>query len=451
MQRTILRCLRLTGIIFTLILLISVTMSIGTASAAETLLGSTHAAQTGPYATSSGAVNVRTGPGTGFSIIGVLYTNEVVPILGVSPDRAWWYINARFGEGWVSTTSVTANNVSNVPVRDPGPTATVSSGVLNVRSGPGPYAGVLGQLRQGQQVQVLGKNSDGTWLKIRSPFGAGWVSAQLVVLSGAPGVVQDAIPVAGEGPYALVTAAYLNVRSGPGANYSVLGTVAARDQLPIVGRTADSTWFHVETPFGAGWVSASYVVTRNEFGAAPITTETAQNAPISGPVGIINTGALNIRSGPGAQYSSIGVLSGGTETRIIGRTRDWSWWLLETSLGNGWANAMYVIVRGDTRNVPYVAPGTTAPATNEQPGETSPEPELASPVAIVNTGALNIRSGPNSSFSSLGSVYAGAKLPIIGQSPDRGWWFVQSPFGNGWISKAFCYTTGSTSAVPVIN
>lgn len=432
-------------------LLVLTVIPAGTASALETQPGHAHTSQTGAYATSSGAVNVRTGPGTGFAIAGVLSTGEVVPILGVSPDGGWWYIAATFGEGWVSQISVTAANTSGVPVRDPGPTATVASGALNVRSGPGPFAGVLGQLRQGAQALVLGQNPDGSWLQIRSPFGVGWVSAPLVMLNGTPGVIQDGLPVTGEGAYAVVMATYLNVRSGPGENFAVLGSVGGRDELPIVGRTTDNSWYQVQTSFGTGWVYGAYVITRNEFGAAPITTESAQGAPVAGPVGIINTGALNIRSGPGIQYSSIGVLPGGTETRIIGRTRDWSWWLLETPLGNGWANGIYVIVRGSTGGVPYVAPGAAVPPSDEGTAVESPEPALAGPLAIVNTGALNIRSGPNGMFESLGSVYAGTKLPIIGQSPDRGWWFVQSSFGNGWISKAFAYTTGNTSGIPVVN
>jgi uncharacterized protein YgiM (DUF1202 family) len=435
----------------TVILLTLFAVPVGMASANEALPDPQHTNQTGPYATSSGAVNVRTGPGTGFAIAGVLSTAEVVPILGISPDGGWWYIAAHFGEGWVSHISVTAANTSGVTIRDPGPIATVASGAINVRSGPGPFAGVLGQMRQGVQVHVLGKNADGTWLQIRSPYGNGWVSAQLVMLTGTPGIIHDALPVTGEGAHVVVMAAYLNVRSGPGENYAVVGTVGARDELPIVGRTADNAWYQVQAPFGTGWVAGNYVITRNEYGAAPVTTDSAQGAAIAGPIGIINTGALNIRSGPGAQYSSLGVLAGGTETQIIGRTRDWSWWLLETPLGNGWANGIYVIVRGSTRNVPYVAPGEAVPPADGTGGEISPEPDLALPVSTVNTGALNIRSGPNSTFSSLGSVYAGTKLPIIGQSPDRGWWYVQSSFGDGWISKAFAYTTGNTSGVPIVN
>ena len=113
----------------------------------------------------------------------------------------------------------------------------------------------------------------------------------------------------------------------------ILGTVSGGDELVIVGRTADSSWYQVQTAVGNGWVYGEYIATRNEYGGSPVTTSSATNAAVSGPYGIINTGALNIRSGPGAQYTSLGALAGGTETRIIGRNADWSWWLLETPLG----------------------------------------------------------------------------------------------------------------------
>ena len=451
MQRTNTPGLSLFKVLFVVVLLVSMITLAGTASATRDRPGVQRASQTGPYATSSGAVNVRVGPGTGFAIAGLLSTGEAVPILGVSPDGGWWYVAAPFGEGWVSNISVTAANTSGVPVRDPGPMATVASGAPTSGAAQGHLRASWDSSDRVRRFSCSARIRTARGCRRCAHRTAGWVSAQLVVLSGVPGIIQDALPVTGEGPYAIVRAAYLNVRTGPGDNYAILGAVGASDELPIVGRTADSTWFQVQTPFGTGWVSGSYVITRNEFGAAPITTESAQDAPVSGPVGIINTGALNIRSGPGIQYSSLGVLAGGTETRIIGRTRDWSWWLLETPLGNGWANRIYVIVRGSTSNVPYVAPGEAVPPSDGTEGGESPEPAVALPLAIVNTGALHVRSGPNSTFSSLGSVYAGAILSIIGQSPDRGWWLVHSAYGDGWISKAFSYTTGDTSGVPVIN
>jgi uncharacterized protein YraI len=411
--------------------------------------------QTGPYATSSGAVYVRSGPGVGFWILGTLSLSEVVPILGISPDGAWWYVNARFGEGWVAGISVSASNTAGVPVRDPGPIGTVTTGVLNVRFGPGAFATSLGHIGQGDQVFVLGRNEDGSWLQIRWLYGTGWVSSRFLSVTGTPPTVSTddgqggGIPQTSEAPYAVVRAAYLNVRTGPGPNYAVLGQVLLGDRLAIVGRTDDRSWYQVETQFGTGWVYAPYVATQNEYGGAPVTSAGAAEAAVTGPIGIVNTGALHIRSGPGAQYSSLGTVAGGTETQIIGRSAYWGWWLLETPIGTGWANAIYIIARGDISSVPYVATGTTVQPSPGLAGGTAPEPALTGPIAFVATGALNIRSGPNSTFPSLGSVQAGTRMPIVGQSKDRGWWLVESPYGNGWVSKLYVLVNGDASGVPV--
>lgn len=434
---------------FLLAIALLVLASTGPVLAASISSESTHVSQTGPYATSSGAVYVRGGPGTGFFVLGTLYQGEVVPILGVSPDGGWWYVAARFGEGWVAGTGVTASSADSVAVRDPGPIATVTAGVLNVRGGAGPNAASLGRLSQGQQVLVTGTNEDGSWLQIRWAYGTGWVSSQYVRITG--GAVTATLAVTSDRPYGIVLSAFLNVRTGPGVNYALLGQVAGGTTLPIVGRSANNTWYQVETPLGTGWVSAAYVALRNEYGAAPITTGNLAGAAVSGPIAIVNTGALHIRSGPGPQYTSLGTLAGGEEAQIIGRSADWSWWLLETRVGTGWASSMYIIARGDTTGVPYVAPGATVTPQAGQAGGAAPAPAIAGPVAIVTTGALNIRSGPNSAFPSLGSVLSGTQMPIIGQSPDRGWWLVESPYGNGWVSKLYVVTNGSTSNVPVVS
>jgi N-acetylmuramoyl-L-alanine amidase len=255
----------------------------------------------------------------------------------------------------------------------------------------------------------------------------------------------EAIPLTTDTPYAIVMSTYLNVRSGPGINFTSLGQVIAGDTLPIVGRTADGQWFQVETPFGTGWVAAGFVVTRNEFGASPVTTASAAEADVAGPVGIVNTGALNVRTGPGPQYTSLGTLAGGTEVLIIGRNANWSWYLIETPVGTGWGSALYIVARGDTAGIPFVPAGATVDQGGGFAGGTAPEPVVAGPVAIVRTGALNVRTGPNSAFPSLGAVLAGTRLPIIGQSPDHGWWLVESPYGEGYVTKALVTTEGNTS------
>jgi uncharacterized protein YgiM (DUF1202 family) len=429
-------------------------------------------AQAGAYLTANQMVWVYAGPGNGFWILGSLYGGESVPVMGISPDGAWYYVSAAFGEGWVSNYGVVATGTATVGVMDPGPIG-LSTGAVNVRYGAGINAQSLGVLARGKHVYVLAQTSDGSWYQIRWEYGTGWVTANYITLSGVtPSVDAGAnyedgaryndgqgggVPVTSDVPSVVVLATYLNVRTGPGINYAILGAARGGEVLPVVGRTADSTWYQVTASFGTGWVYSTFVATRNEYGASPVTTAES-DAVVSGPLGIVNAGWLNIRSGPGAQYTSIGALAGGAETQIVGRTLDWTWWLLDTPVGTGWANAMYIIVRGDTSTVPHVTPGTvieTGPGqggggvTSGQSSGEAPPAVVAGPVAIVVTGALNIRSGPNSTFTSLGAVYAGTRMPIVGQSADRGWWQVDSEVGTGWVSKLYVLTDGSTINVPV--
>lgn len=413
------------------------------------------ARQTGPYAITNGAINVRGGPGVGFWILGYLNAAETVPVTAVSPDGAWWYVETRFGAGWVAGISVTAYNTGSVPQRDPGLIGTVIAGALHVRNGAGPNAPSIGRLARSEQVYIQAQSADGNWLQVRWAYGTGWVSKAYITTDSFAGVIpSEDIAVTSDLPYGMVTAAYLNVRSGPGQNYSSMGFVYGGEELSIVGRSADSSWYQVETRFGTGWVSAAFLLTRNEYGGTPITSGTIDDeAQITGPTAVINSGAAHVRSGPGPQYTSLGVLAGGAEGQIIGRNADWSWWLVSTSVGTGWIFASLVVVRGDSLGVPYVDSAAAVAVPDGQGGfnaGAAPAAQIALPEAVVTTGALHVRSGPNAAFASIGAVNVGEAMVIIGQSADRGWWLVESPFGQGWVSKAFVVVRGNAGAVPIV-
>ena len=69
---------------------------------------------------------------------------------------------------------------------------------------------------------------------------------------------------------------------------------------------------------------------------------------------VVNTGNLNIRSGPSAGYSIIATVPGGTELPVIGVYEDEVWYQVATSVGNGWVNSEFTIGRGDFSRVPLI-------------------------------------------------------------------------------------------------
>lgn len=72
----------------------------------------------------------------------------------------------------------------------------VTTGVINLRGGPGTSYGVLGQLQKDQSVPVIGKTQDGSWLQIEHNGRTAWVSASLVRASGVGEVAVVSAPPA---------------------------------------------------------------------------------------------------------------------------------------------------------------------------------------------------------------------------------------------------------------
>lgn len=83
----------------------------------------------------------------------------------------------------------------------------------------------------------------------------------------------------------------VNVRTGPGLNFPVIGIAPFGSALEVVGRSADATWWVVNVPVapqGNGWVSDEYVQVQNGQGvmvipSPPTPTPVATPTPTATP------------------------------------------------------------------------------------------------------------------------------------------------------------------------
>ncbi|MGC8880307.1 MAG: SH3 domain-containing protein, partial [Anaerolineae bacterium] len=65
----------------------------------------------------------------------------------------------------------------------------------------------------------------------------------------------------------------LNVRSGPGIAYPILGALRAGHSAEISGISADGSWLQVayaRAASGSGWVARRYVVVSGDLGSVPV-------------------------------------------------------------------------------------------------------------------------------------------------------------------------------------
>ncbi len=134
------------------------------------------------------AVNVRSGPGTGYSVITQVNSGATLPVLGSAND--WYNVGlGSGGSGWIAGWLVTAVITPAAPPSrsdtTTGRNAVVTGSVVNVRGGPGTTSNVIGQVFQGNSLAVLDQSND--WIRVMLPNGnTGWVAGWLVSMQTAP-------------------------------------------------------------------------------------------------------------------------------------------------------------------------------------------------------------------------------------------------------------------------
>jgi uncharacterized protein YgiM (DUF1202 family) len=321
------------------------------------------------------------------------------------------------------------------------PVAIVTAGALNVRTGPAATYNSIAIIYQGQYVTLLGRWATNNWVLVRLWNGTeGWVNSvylqtgvpvsQLPVIGGAPAATPTPDQPAA-GPVAVVNTGALNVRNGPGPGYASVAVVTSGQQLLLIGRNANATWAKVQIPNGVqGWVNVYYIQT-----SVPVVNLPVVDAPTDPgqAVGVVITGAVNVRTGPGAQFNSIAVLSSGTTVNLIGRNADGTWVKVRLYNGaEGWINASYLQTNIPVASLPVVE---------------TPAPQNA---AVVNVGALNVRYGPGTGYGVFAVVFRGQVLSLVGRASYGTWAQVRLPNGAlGWVNSNLLISNVDFNSLPV--
>jgi uncharacterized protein YraI len=152
------------------------------------------------------------------------------------------------------------------PVPNNGPSAIVTTPMLNVRNAPDAInSAILTRIAQGQSYAVVGRNAERTWWQLNVNGTIGWVNANYVSVFN----VQN-VPVTNSGSpvpaptqptsYTLQTSGNLNIRVRPGTIYGIVGRIPTGGFAQIVARNASNTWWQVQYGGVVGWVSASYII-----------------------------------------------------------------------------------------------------------------------------------------------------------------------------------------------
>lgn len=337
------------------------------------------------------------------------------------------------------------------------PVMVVNTSFLNIRTGPGVQYSVLVTVVGGTTLPVLGVAPDRVWYQVSTVAGVGWINSQFALARGdfrnvpeADAPVLDTTsptPVPGTGSprpsgsreWGASNLVDQPLRSQPGNSGSELVFLPA-DRTVIFtvtgARFADGvSWVAVNVPgIGNGWLEESKVTYR-PFACTLTAVEITQNMPLK--VGPDGTG------GNKDQF-----IAGGQEAYLLDRVGD----LYKIELINGsigWVEGTAVVVRNENVRSDYCEKGgTDTPAGG--PSTPGNAPRAATPYIVVNTGNLNIRSGPGAQYTSVVVVPGGTELPVVGIAPDRVWLLVEGTFGTGWVNSEFVLFRGDGRFLPIV-
>lgn len=359
------------------------------------------------------------------------------------------------------------------------PILVANSTFLNVRSGPGIQFTVLLTVVGGTELPVLGVANDRVWYQVSTVVGAGWVNVQYTLPRGnftnvplvevssfaQPDTSSSALPQGGMTGFvqddAINTASFTSqrewgvsviephpLRSSPSMNASSPGTAAADLSVILTLLEAASgeggIWYRVDVPgVGIYWVEAAKTRARPYACSLSAVVFPGDVTPGIGPDG---SGTLN---------GSV-VVRANSEAYLLDNVNgQFKVELFDGSVG--WISQSAAQVRDDTNiRIEYCTSGRAALATGGQTsGATAPNaapsrPRLTTPVAVVNTGFLNLRSGPGAQFTIVATVAGGTELPVIGIYFDEVWLLVEGRFGRGWVNTEYVLFRGDGRSLPII-
>lgn len=299
-------------------------------------------------------VNVRSGAGTNYPVVGSAYNGQRVTIYEtVNVNGSFW---GRIGDGrWISLNYVKLDSSSsgtgssgssgsnnNITWEGEGGsnsgsgsgtgsssylTGTVTATGLNVRAAAGTGSAIVGALKKGDQVKIYAQTTVGN--TVWGQTDTGWVCMNYISLNGTSN--------GGSGSTGTVIATgtvksntNLNVRSGAGANYTKVGSLTPGSTVTVYEVVTSGTqqWGRIGNNM---WVCMSYVRMNSSGTTVPSTGYTGK---------VISSTQLNVRAAAGTNNAIVGRLAPGTTVTVYELTNvnGVSWGRIAT----GWVCMQYI-------------------------------------------------------------------------------------------------------------
>ena len=265
----------------------------------------------------------------------------------------------------------------------------VTASTLNVRSGIGQQNKILFTLSKNEKVTIK-SSSDGWYKIVSSKNKEGWVSSQYIK------TIEESVK-----NIKLVDVDKLNMRSGPSTSYRILKVLSKGSSVEVISTT--NNWSKIKHSGITGYVLDEYLKSNT-------TTKYA------------NTSSVNVRSGPSTSNSILGKLNKNDKVEVISESGSWS----------------KINYKGSTAYVSsqYLSSKQIEEDKNEEVNISNKK---------VTASTLNVRSGPSTSHSIIGTLYKGNVVKPLSQ--DNGWVKIKLNDNTGYIFDTYLTNTSESENI----
>ncbi len=377
--------------------------------------------------TVTSVLNIRSSPSTEATVVGTLNAGDKIEVSRreVVTGIDWAYIIAPEA-GWVvmefvemdipsqqpstpdTSTPAASGNAGNLEnTNTTNIKGVVNANGLNIRNAPGTEdTKVQGSYNKGDVITIL-EIKDG-WGRTNK----GWVKLEYVNTNSSTAnnnntstqkPAEKPTTIVSNGSTAVVLRGVvkvtdLNIRSEGSTNGERLGSMNYGQRVEILEK--DGNWGRTKD----GWICLDYIYQDGTTGS-----KTAN--------GVVTGDQLNIRSGPGTGYGTVGSYTAGDSVKILEQfTYNGTTW---GCTNKGWISMDYVDVGGNTGNT------GNAENTDSNGNKTG---------TVIGNG-LNIRSGAGTDYPAVGTLNYGDRVTILEEKVvnDTTW----GKTAQGWVSLAF--------------
>ena len=344
----------------------------------------------------SSSLSVRKKASSSSTLLGKLYKNDTIIILGET--KYYFKINYKNDTGYVSKKYISLDSY----LTSDNTFKTTSS--LNVRTGSNTSYSSLGKLTKGQIIHIKKVCSNG-WYIIDFGNKMGCISPKYTQKVDDNTKNSDIINIS-----KVVNCDSLNIRSGASASYKKLDEILYNEEVEVLDNSG--SWAKIRYKNLTGYVLKKYITS---------------DSPVETTNTIKTTTTLNVRKGSSSSFSALGKLEKG-QVVTIKQTASNGWYAIDFGNQTGYISPKYAqMVDDDTKNSDIVKTTT------------------------ITSNSLNIRAGRSTSYAILDKIKSGETVDIVTDTnPKSGWSKIRYKNLNGYVSTKYLKSETPSNQAPVI-